>query len=86
MTRPWALPPFDTLREPERVALGMAASGLTNAEIADRMGCGLRSVATYLARAREVAGVDNERALIAWHWGKLAMHVEQRQCARWYGS
>lgn len=70
-----ALPPFEGLRRVELAALQLAAGGLDNAAIAGLMGVGVTQIPTYLRGARDASGTRDERALVAWYWRTLTLHV-----------
>jgi DNA-binding transcriptional regulator LsrR (DeoR family) len=57
--------PLNRLSQPTRIALAYAVAGMTNAEIAQRMGLTASSVAEMFAEAGAEFGVNSRTDLIA---------------------
>ena len=63
---PRPIPPLTRtpLTARERTAAELAAQGLANREIAERMGCGVRTVESHIAQARAKLGAANRSELV----------------------
>lgn len=59
-----ALDPYDTLSSRERQVLQLAAEGLTNAEIGDRLTIGKRTVETHRANLIRKLGLKSQAELV----------------------
>lgn len=62
--RPAHQPARSPLTARERAAAELAAQGLANREIAERMGCGVRTVESHIAQARAKLGAANRSELV----------------------
>ncbi len=62
--RPTQQPTRTPLTARERAAAELAAQGLANREIAERMGCGVRTVESHIAQARAKLGAANRSELV----------------------
>jgi len=56
----------DSLDEHERRVIALLASGLTNQQIANRLGVSVRTVASRLQRLREKLGLQSREDIAAW--------------------
>ena len=64
--KPNAVDPHDTLTGREREVLQLAAEGLTNAEIGDRLGIGKRTVETHRANLIAKLGLKSQAELVKY--------------------
>lgn len=82
--RPAALPgshrvivmSFNSARSPSRTQyriLRLAAVGLTDKEIARRLGISYRTVRTHLERLYERLGIRGRTAVVAWYCSSIAL-------------
>lgn len=75
-TQAAALDPWDTLSGREREVLALAAGGLTNAEIADRLAIGRRTVETHRANLMRKLGLKSQAELVRYAVRRGLVSVE----------